>query len=134
MTVAAGGSRRRGTLSLPLLELSSSTNVDNPSLLVLAVLPPSLCPPMMVGCQFVPCCVMSFTFVGHHAIVGNFVAGCRLLTTTFACCCHVTLVPAAHCLYHSCRWLVVAFSTCPAAYQLNHQAENIFMFPHLDLF
>jgi hypothetical protein len=30
--------------------------------------------------------------------------------------------------------LVVAFSARPAAYQLNHQAENVFMFPHLDLF
>jgi len=32
------------------------------------------------------------------------------------------------------RWLVVAFSTRPAAYQLNHQADNVFIIPHLDLF
>jgi hypothetical protein len=31
-------------------------------------------------------------------------------------------------------FLVVVFSTRPAAYQLNHQDENVFMFPHLDLF
>jgi hypothetical protein len=30
--------------------------------------------------------------------------------------------------------LVVAFSARPAAYQLNHQDEYVFMFPHLDLF
>jgi hypothetical protein len=31
--------------------------------------------------------------------------------------------------------LVVAFSARPAAYQLNHQDENVFMFPHfLNLF
>jgi hypothetical protein len=32
-------------------------------------------------------------------------------------------------------FLVVAFSARPAAYQLNHQEdENLFMFPHLDIF
>jgi hypothetical protein len=31
-------------------------------------------------------------------------------------------------------FLVVAFSARPAAYQLNHQDENVFMFPQLDLF
>jgi len=30
--------------------------------------------------------------------------------------------------------LAVAISAHPAAYQLKHQAENVFMFPHLDLF
>ena len=41
-------------------------------------------------------------------------------------------------IHHLCRsrcWLVVAFSARPAAaYQLNHQADNVFMFPHLDFF
>jgi hypothetical protein len=31
-------------------------------------------------------------------------------------------------------FLVVAFSARPAAHQLNHQDENVFMFPLLDLF
>jgi hypothetical protein len=30
--------------------------------------------------------------------------------------------------------LAVVFSARPAAYLLNPQAENIFMFPHFDLF
>jgi hypothetical protein len=32
------------------------------------------------------------------------------------------------------RAAATAFSARPAAYQLNHQAENFFMFPHLELF
>ena len=87
------------------------------------------------------CCLLLLrhppsTFVGprHHAIVDTFVAGRRLLTPTFASRCSIALVPAIHHICRSRRWLVVAFSARPAAYQLNHQAENVFIFPHLDLF
>ena len=48
--------------------------------------------------------------------------------STFASCCPI------HHLRRSRRWLVVAFSARPAAYQLNHQADNVFIFLHLDLF
>jgi hypothetical protein len=48
--------------------------------------------------------------------------------STFASRCPI------HHLRRSRRWLVVAFSARPAAYQLNHQAENDFMFSLLDLF
>ena len=54
-------------------------------------------------------------------------AGGRPLSPTFTSRCPI------HHLCHSCRWLVVAFSAHPAAYQLNYKAENVFMFPHLDL-
>ena len=48
--------------------------------------------------------------------------------STFASRCPI------HHLRRSRRWLVVAFSARPAAYQLNHQADNVFIFPHLDFF
>jgi hypothetical protein len=70
----------------------------------------------------------------HCAIVNTLVAGCCPLSPTFVSRCSVALVPAVHHLRHSRRWLVVGFSPRQAAYQLNHQAENIFMFSHLDLF
>jgi hypothetical protein len=55
-------------------------------------------------------------------------AGRRPLSPTFASRCPI------HHLRFSCRRLVVAFSARPAAYQLNHQADNVFIFPHFDLF
>jgi hypothetical protein len=64
----------------------------------------------------------------HCAIVNTFAAISHPPSLTFASRCPI------HHLHYSHRWLVVAFSTCTAAYQLNHQAENVFMFPHLDLF
>jgi hypothetical protein len=64
----------------------------------------------------------------HRSIVNTFAASRHPLSPAFASRCPI------HRLRRSRRWLVVAFSTCPAAYQLNHQAENVFMFPHLDLF
>jgi type IV secretory pathway protease TraF len=67
------------------------------------------------------------------AIVNTFAAGRRPLSPTFANRCSIALVPTIHHLRHSRQWLVVALSARPAAYQLNHQAENVFMFPHLDL-
>jgi len=70
----------------------------------------------------------------HRAIVNTFAAGHRPLSPTFASRCSIALVPPIHHLCRSRRWLVFAFSACPAAHRLNHQAENIFMFPHLDLF
>jgi hypothetical protein len=63
-----------------------------------------------------------------------FVAVHRPLTPIFACRCPAALVPAVHCLLCFRQWLVVVFSARPAAYQPNNQAENVFMFPHLDLF
>jgi hypothetical protein len=65
----------------------------------------------------------------HCAIVNTFAAGSRPQSPTSASRC-----PTIHHLCRSRRWLVVAFSTCPAAYQMNHQAENVFMFLLLDLF
>jgi len=53
---------------------------------------------------------------------------------TFASHYHDSLVWAIHHLRHSRQWLVVAFSAHPAAYRLNHQAENVFMFSLLYLF
>ncbi len=70
----------------------------------------------------------------HRAIVNTFAVGRRPLSPTFASRCSIALVPAIHHLRRSRQWLVVALSARPAAYQLNHQAENVFMFPHLDLF
>ncbi len=70
----------------------------------------------------------------HRAIINTFAAGCRPLSPTFASHCSITLVPAIHHLCRSRLWLVVALSAQPAAYRLNQQAENVFMFPHLDLF
>ena len=70
----------------------------------------------------------------HCAIVNTFAAGCRHLSPTFTSRCSIALVPAIHHLRHSHRWLVVAFSARPAAYPLNHQAENVFMFPHKGFF
>jgi len=64
----------------------------------------------------------------HRAIVNTFAAGRRPLSPTFASHCPI------HHLRCSRRWLVVAFPTHPAAYQLSHQAEHVFMFPHLDIF
>jgi hypothetical protein len=64
----------------------------------------------------------------HHAIVNTFAAGRRPLSPTFASRCPI------HHLRHSHRWLVVEFPAHPAAYQLSHQAEHVFMFPHLDIF
>jgi hypothetical protein len=48
--------------------------------------------------------------------------------STFASRCPI------HHLRRSRRWLVVAFSAHPAAYQLNHQSDNVFIFPHLTYF
>jgi hypothetical protein len=70
----------------------------------------------------------------HRAIVNSFAVGRRPLSPTFASRCSIALVPVIHHLRRSRQWLVVAFSARPAAYQLNHQAENVFMFPHLDFF
>jgi len=64
----------------------------------------------------------------HRAIVNTFAAGRRPLSPTFASHCPI------HHLCHSRRWLVVAIPAHPAAYQLSHQAEHVFMFPHLDIF
>jgi hypothetical protein len=69
----------------------------------------------------------------HCGIVNTFAAGRHPLLPTFASHCYIALVPAIHHLCRSRRWLDVVFSTHPAAYQLYHQAENVFMFPHLDL-
>jgi len=54
----------------------------------------------------------------HRAIVNTFAAGRRPLSPTFASRCPI------HHLRRSRRWLVVAFSARPAAYQLNHQSET----------
>jgi hypothetical protein len=69
-------------------------------------------------------------------IVDTFVAGRRplSLSPTFTSRWRDSLFPAVHHLRRSRRWLVVAFSVRPAAYRLNHQAENVFMFSFLDLF
>ena len=64
----------------------------------------------------------------HRAIVNTFAAGRRPLSPTFASRCPI------HHLRRSHRWLFVAFPAHPAAYQLSHQAEHVFMFPHLDIF
>ena len=64
----------------------------------------------------------------HRAIVNTFAAGRRPLSPTFASRCPI------HHLRRSRRWLVVTFPAHPAAYQLSHQAEHVFMFPHLDIF
>jgi len=64
----------------------------------------------------------------HRAIVNTFAAGRRSLSPTFASRCPI------HHLHRSRRWLVVAFPAHPAACQLSHQAEHVFMFPHLDIF
>ena len=64
----------------------------------------------------------------HRAIVNTFPAGCRPLSPTFASRCPI------HHLCRSRQWLVVAFSARPAAYQLNHHSNNVFIFPNLDLF
>jgi hypothetical protein len=62
-------------------------------------------------------------------IVDTFVADRRPLSPTFAISCRDSLFPTVNCLCRSHRWLVVAFSPAhPAAYQLKHQAENVFMF------
>jgi hypothetical protein len=47
--------------------------------------------------------------------------------STFASRCPI------HHLRRTRQWLVVSFSARPAAYQLNYQADNVFIFPHLDL-
>ena len=70
----------------------------------------------------------------HRAIVNTFAAGRSPLSPTFTSRCSIALVPAIHHLCHSRWWLVVTFLARPAAYQLNHQTENVFMFPHLDIF
>jgi len=70
----------------------------------------------------------------HPAIINTFAAGRRSLSPTFASRCSIALVQAIHHLCHSRRWLIVTFSARPAAYQLNHQTENVFMFPHLNIF
>ena len=64
----------------------------------------------------------------HRAIVNTFATGHRPLLPTFATRCPI------HHLRRSHRWLVVAFPAYPAAYQLSHQAEHVFMFPRLDIF
>jgi hypothetical protein len=64
----------------------------------------------------------------HRSIVNTFAAGRRPLLPAFASRCPIHHLRCSH------QWLVVAFSTRPATYQLNHQAKNVFMFPHLDLF
>jgi hypothetical protein len=64
--------------------------------------------------------------VRHHRRCHRRWRRCR--HRTFASRCPI------HHLHHSRRWLVVAFSARPAAYQLNHQSDNVFIFPHLDLF
>jgi len=64
----------------------------------------------------------------HRAIVNTSPTGRRPLSPTFASRCPI------HHLRRSRRWLVVAFPAHPAAYQLSHQAEHVFMFPHLDIF
>jgi len=64
----------------------------------------------------------------HRAIVNTFAAGRRPLSPTFTSHCPI------HHLRRSRRWLVVAFPVHPAAYQLSHQAEHVFLFPHLDIF
>ena len=72
----------------------------------------------------------------HHCeIVNVFVTGRRPLLLTTASCCPVALLPSIDRLCRSCRWLVVAFSACPApsAYQLHHQAENVSRFHTLGL-
>ena len=61
----------------------------------------------------------------HRAIVNTFAAGRRPLSPTFASRCPI------HHLRRSHRWLFVAFPAHPAAYQLSHQAEHVFMFPRL---
>jgi hypothetical protein len=67
-------------------------------------------------------------------IVDTLIAGCHPLSPTFTSRCRYSLFPAIHYLCHSRRWLVVVFSAHPAAYRLNHQAENVFMFSLLNLF
>jgi len=64
----------------------------------------------------------------HRAIVNTFAAGRRPLSPTFASRCPI------HHLRRSRRWLVVVFPAHPEAYQRSHQAEHVFMFPHLDIF
>ena len=63
----------------------------------------------------------------HCVIVNTFAASRHPSSPTFASRFYIALVPAIHHLRRSRRWLVVAFSARPAAYQLNHQSENIFM-------
>ena len=70
----------------------------------------------------------------HCVIISTFAAGRHPLLPTFASRCSIALVLAIHHLCRSRQWLVVLFSARPAAYQLNYQSENVFMFPHLDLF
>jgi len=67
-------------------------------------------------------------------IVDTFVTSRRPLLPTFTSRCRDSLFPAVHHLRCSHQWLAVVFSACPAAYRLNHQAENAFMFSLLDLF
>ena len=69
----------------------------------------------------------------HRAIINTFAGGRCPLSPTFISHCSIALVLSIHHLHHSHRWLVVAFSARPSAYRLNHQADNVFMFPHLDL-
>jgi hypothetical protein len=91
---------------------------------------PSLCCPLPSSCHPSPIAVLPLA----NAIPPNGSIFHQPLLQTFASRCYESLVPAVHHLPCSHRWFVVVFSAHPAAYRLNHQAENIFMFSLLDLF
>ena len=61
----------------------------------------------------------------HCAVINTFITSCCPLFLTFASHCPVSLVQAVQHLHRSHRWLVVAFSARPAAYQLNQQDETL---------
>jgi hypothetical protein len=90
----------------------------------------ALHPPSMVGC-----CV-TYSVVCHpiyHQLPSsscNHQHFCRQPPSPIANLCQPLSYPSNLPLP---SMVVAVFSARPAAYQLNHQAENVFMFPHLDL-
>ena len=124
-------SRRRWSsqASLPILHLPPSSRQP------LLLLPTPPLQPSVDG--WLLCCLLhclppglsssAFVIVRSSTLLPS-AAARRPLSPTFASRCPI------HLLHRSRRWLVVAFAACPAAYQLNQQAKNVLMFPHLDLF